>query len=199
MEILIEELLCARAQNAALRARIDAIFSTLFEFLSLTSKYCILSTWVSDPRRDAKSRWLKAISIESNLIKVDQVLAYWRVDYNAAAAKLLAYQAPPDLLAEELPALVQHCNEGWIIAKAALRATTVSEEVMQQVEEKLPATYIYICAKLGRSITHEMALDLFYRTDPEEFSGGRGLAAWAIGYMGMWNTLEEIRKRVAPA
>ncbi len=196
---LSRKLLIARITARGRRRRIDALLSTLFPFLSGVEKRDILTVWMSDDSRDTKSRWLKAVSGNVDLFDVDEVVEYWKTNHDWTAAKLLAYLAPPEVLTQELADLIDHCDEGWIIAKAMLRATTVSEDLMERVRERFPATYAYVCAKTHRLLTHETALDLFYRTKPGDFSGGRGLAAWSIGYLGMWDTLEEIQARSSEA
>jgi hypothetical protein len=189
---LADELLAARAETTRRLPRIDAVISTLFTFFPLYAKHRVMDAWKSDKRRTSKSRWLKVIRQNPELFDAD-ILGYWNRSRHWEAAKILAYAAPVDILREVLAELVEYCDEGWIIARAFLRSSDVPEELMERVKEKFPATYAYICAKTNRSLTHDCALDLYRRAGPMHLPGGRGLAAWSIGYLGMWDTLEEIQ------
>jgi hypothetical protein len=193
---LADELLTARAETTRRLPRIDAVISALFAFFPSDAKHRILQAWKLDKRRSAKSRWMKAVQQNPEFFEAD-ILVYWRSSRDWAAAKVLAYTAPVGLLREILPELIEHCDEGWIIARAFLRHSEVPDELMERVKEKMPATYAYVCAKTNRSLTHECALDLYRRAGPTHLPGGRGLAAWAIGCLGMWDTLEAIQSRRA--
>jgi hypothetical protein len=193
--LLAAELLLVRASTTHRLPRIDAVLATLFPFFPLDAKSKILDAWKSDRRRSSKSRWLKAVQENPELFEPNEVLAYWRCTRHLDAAKIIAYSAPTEVVKDFISELVEHCDQGWIIARASLRAIDVPTEVMDRIKDKFPSTYAYICAKTNRPLTHEEALDLYWRTDPSEFSGGRGLTAWSIGYLGMWETLEEIRAR----
>jgi len=192
---LAEELLLVRAATTHRLPRIDAVLATLFSFFPSDAKSKVLDAWKSDKRRSSKSRWLKAVQECPELFEPDEVLGYWRRTHHSEAGKVLAYSAPAEVVRDVIAELVEFCDEGWIVARASLRATDLPTEVMERIKDKFPATYAYICAKTNRSLTHEGALDLYWRTNPSEFSGGRGLAAWSIGYLGMWETLEEIHAR----
>jgi hypothetical protein len=193
---LADELLATRRETTRRLPRIDSVISTLFTFFPLNAKHRVLEAWKSDKWRSSKSRWLKVIQQNPEMFDAD-VLGYWRHSHHWEAAKILAYTAPIPVLQEALIELVEHCDEGWIIARACLRSSDVPEDLMECIKQKFPATYAYICAKTSRSLTHDCALDLYRRSGPTHLPGGRGLAAWSIGYLGMWDTLEEIQARSA--
>ena len=111
------------------------------------------------------------------------------------AAKLIAYRAEPALLAEILPEFVGSCGEGWIISRAALRADAVSEEVWASIRGAFPATYGYLCAKLGRHLDDEEAFALVSEADGGAL-GDRGLAIWAVGQLGLWSVLDRVQRAI---
>lgn len=178
--------------DAALRTRIDALHSALYEFLPLPTRQAILDGWVDRGSRGAAARWLKAIKDDKPLFDGHAIFSYWRATGDERAAKILAYNAEAGLLDEILPELARLCDEGWIISKAALRASSIPEEVWAVVRERHPASYAYMCAQSGRTITEEEAFAII-RESPDGFiDDPRGLAIWSIGQMGMISVLDRI-------
>jgi hypothetical protein len=153
----------------------------------------VIDSWKSDRRRDSAARWLKAVADDTLLFDERAVVSYWQASKDDRAAKLISYNASPDLVARLLPALVDMCSEGWIVGRAAIRAAEINPATLQAIRTKFPATYAYVCAMTGRALTDEDAMGLILGLGPG-YDDHRGLAIWAIGQLGMWQTLERIRE-----
>jgi hypothetical protein len=125
------------------------------------------------------------------------VMAYFRVSNDERAAKRLANQASPVFLTEILSELAAHCEQGWIVSKAAMRAQSVGDDAWSIVRSKHPATYLYLCARLRRVISEAQALELILISPNSIMNQTRGLAIWAVGQMGMTRVLDEIVRRGA--
>jgi hypothetical protein len=92
-----------------------------------------------------------------------------------------------------LPELIERCQEGWIVGRAALNAELVSNASWGAIRGKFPATYAYLCAKVGRPIGEAEALDLVREAGATWPADDRGLTIWALGQLGMWSALEQVR------
>ena len=178
------------------RLRIDALLSQLYAFFSPPTRQIVLERWRSRGTIGAGVRWLKAISSDTLLFEINAIVDYWRATGDARAAKLLAYRGDAPFLANLLPELVERCQEGWIVSRAALNAGLVSDACWEAIRGKFPATYAYLCAKVGRPITEAEALDLVRESGASWPADDRGLAIWALGQLGMWSALEQIRMLV---
>jgi hypothetical protein len=104
-------------------------------------------------------------------------------------------QASPAFLTEILPELSDGCEQGWVVSKAAMRALTVGDAVWPIIRSKHPATYLYLCARLGRSIPEAEALVLVLACPNSIMNETRGLAIWAVGQMQMTKVLDEVVRR----
>ena len=187
---LARRLLDLRPAESKTRLRVDALLSHLFPVLSPPIRQEILDRWRDRGTREAGARWLKAIADDDLLFGVAAVLDYWRESGDWRAARILAYRADPAMLAEILPDFLKAGVQGSIVGKAALRTASISAEDWTKIRTTLPATYAYICAKTGRVVSEAEALALVLESDPFE---ERGLAIWAIGQMGLWSVLEQVR------
>jgi hypothetical protein len=188
LDRLAHRLLNADLAGPKTRERVDALLSHLYSNLDPPTRQAVLDRWRDRGTRGAGTRWLKAIADDKLLFSAEIVLDYWRASGNGAAAKILAYRAEPALLAEILPELLQGQVEGWIVSKAVLRASFVSEETWGRIRTSLPATYADLCAKTSRVVGEAEALALVLEADVDV----RGLAIWAVGQMGLWSVLEQI-------
>lgn len=63
---------------------------------------------------------------------------------------------------------------------------------LRSIRRKFPPSYAYLCAKLGRDLSEEDAFAIIEES-PDDPSGGRGLAIWAIGQLGMTAVLDRIQ------
>jgi hypothetical protein len=179
--------------NPKTRVHIDALLSQLYRLFLPPTRQIVLERWRTRGTIGAAARWLKAISDDGLMFDISQVLAYWRVTRDYRAAKLLAYRGDPPLLANLLPEIIEGCDEGWIVSRATLNAGAVSEACWEAIRGKFPATYAYLCAKVGRRLGHAEALDLVRQAGTSGATDNSGLVIWAIGQLGMWSTLEQIR------
>lgn len=175
------------------RVRIDALLSQLYGFFLPPTRQAVLEQWRSRGTIGAGARWLRAISDDHLLFEIGEVLAYWRDTGDPRAAKLLAYRGDSTLLAEILPELIERCKEGWIVSRAAMNAGVVSEASWAAIRGKFPASYAYLCAKQRRHIGEAEALVLVRESGATWPANDRGLAIWALGQLGMWSALEQIR------
>jgi len=176
---------------APARVRIEALLSHMYPLFSAPTGQALLERWRNRGTPGATARWLKAIADDDELpFSVDLVLAYWRQSGDRRAPKLLADRAEPSLLADILPELIEGSEEGWIVSPGVLRANSVSEDSWAAIRAKFPATYAYLCAKKGRSLSEQEA---FAIVEGEEDDRLRGLAIWAIGALGMVLGIRRLR------
>jgi len=175
-----------------LRPRVDALLSAIYAWLPLPRRHSVLERWMDCGRTDAANRWLKAMASDAALFDAQAIFNYWSVSRNIRAAKILAYQAEPTFIDKVLAELLAGCTEGWIIAKAALRATSIPDDVWYLLRDKHPASYAYLCAMVGRKLTEAEALSLFHDTSPNILEDERGLVIWSIGQMGLVSALDHL-------
>lgn len=189
-------LLELRPSDAKERVRIDAELSQLYLLFSPPIRQAVLERWRDRGGRGANARWLKALASDPLLFSAAAVLDAWRTTHDWRAAKVLAYQAEPELLGGVLPELVLYCDEGWIISRAALRASSIAADTWELIRARFPATYLYLAAKTGRDVTEQEALSLV-RAARTGGSDDEGLAIWSVGQLGMWQVLERIEAEAA--
>ncbi len=190
--VLVEETRTLSDANTALRQTVDALHGALIRHLPIATQHLLLQRWVNHGTRGAMARWLKATSDTPSLFDASVALAYWRATRDYRAAKSLACQASPEVLRPVLSEIVAHCEEGWIISKAIVRSGCVDEVIWNLVRASHPATYLYLCAQLGREISDDDAFNLVCACSSSALQGGRGLAIWAIGQMGNVALLDRI-------
>lgn len=188
---LIDLTLAAVAHDKKLRKPVDVLYSVLFPFLPLHLQQQVLQYWIDHRTLD---RWLKAAQSKPDLFDPQFAIICWRSNFDWRAAKALAYLAPPETVAELLPEFVETFEEteGWIVSKAALRASEVSLPCWEKIRERFPATYLYLCAMMSRVISDAEAFDTVCRCSGTSLSGKRGLAVWAIGELGLSDVLDRV-------
>jgi hypothetical protein len=189
---LIERIRATGRENRSVRPRVEALLSSVFEYLEPLQQQSIIETWIDRGTRGAAARWLKATAQVPTLFDEAAVMAYFRASEDGRAAKRLANQASPAFLTTILPELAARCEEGWILSKAAMRAQAVGDEVWPIIRSKHPATYLYLCARLHRGISEEEALEVVLISPNSITNQTRGLAIWAVGQMGMVRVLDEV-------
>jgi hypothetical protein len=192
---LIERSRTIGLDHPASRRVVEALLSATFDYLPRPQQQSIIETWMDRGTRGAAARWLKAVAQVPSLFDEGAVMAYFRSSHDERAAKRLANQASPAFLTEILPELVDGCEEGWIVSRAAMRAQAVGDAVWSIIRSKHPATYLYLCACLRRSISEADALELVMICPNSIMKETRGLAIWAVGQMGMIRVLDEIVSR----
>jgi len=182
--------------NSRSAVRIDALLSHLYHLFGLEVRRAVLERWRMRKTRSTGTRWLKAMSSDDDLFRLEDVITYWRETNDARAAKVLAYRSNAKLLTTLLPELVTKCNEGWIISRVALGANTISNECWTEIRARFPGSYAYLCAKLGRRLSNKEALALVVESGASWPSDERNLVIWAIGQLGMWSTLRTIQTQI---
>lgn len=189
---LVEETCALSDANTALRQAVDALHGALIHHLPIATQHLLLQRWINRGTRGAMARWLKATSDTPSLFDASVALTYWRATRDYRAAKSLAYQASPEALRPALGEIVAYCEEGWIISKAVVRSGCDDEAIWNLIQANHPATYLYLCAQLGREISDDDAFALVCACSGNTLEGGRGLAIWAIGQMGNVALLDRI-------
>jgi hypothetical protein len=192
---LIEQSRAIGRENPSVRSYVEALLSAVFEYLQPPQQQSIIETWIDRGTRGAAARWLKATAQVPALFDETVVMAYFRSSGDERAAKRLANQSSPAFLVEILPELSDRCEHGWVVSKAAMRAQTVGDAVWPIIRSKHPATYLYLCARLRRSISEVEALELVLTCPNSIMNETRGLAIWAVGQMQMTKVLDEVVRR----
>lgn len=189
---LVESIAIASDSDRNLRRAADALHSEVFAYLPLNSQQMLLERWVDRGGRGAMARWIKAVKAHESHFEAPTALGYWRASGDFRAAKALAYQAEPEFLGVIIPELVARCEEGWIIAKAISRCGDTTTAVWNEVRQRHPATYLYLCAQMARAVSDDEALELVHRCNAGLIDNERGLAIWAIGQMRKVAVLDRI-------
>ncbi|WP_315810505.1 hypothetical protein [Bradyrhizobium sp. SZCCHNR3107] len=189
---LIERSRAVASDQTAVRPVVEALISAVFEFLPAHQQQSIVEAWIDRGTRGAAARWLKAVTQVPALFDENAVMAYFRSTGDDRAAKRLASQASPAFVTEILGELVDRCEVGWIVSRAAMRADTIDDRVWPVIRSKHPATFLYLCARLGRSVSEKDALELVITSPNSIMNHTRGLAIWAVGQMGMISVLDEV-------
>ncbi|MBJ6986150.1 hypothetical protein [Devosia sp. MC521] len=192
VSVLVDKALALSTASPALRTRVDALLAAIYTWLPLPHRHAVLERWIDSGTKTSAARWLKAMASDPSLFDATAIFDYWLVSNSIPAAKILAYQAEPAFLDEVLARLVARCSEGWIISKAALRATSVPPDVWPVLRQNHPATYAYLCAVLGRNIPEEEAIALFQDTKSSILDEQRRLVIWSIGQMGLFSVLDHL-------
>jgi hypothetical protein len=192
---LVERSAAVGGERPKIRPFVDALLSAVIEYLDAPQQHAIIEAWIDRGTRGGAARWLKAIKQVPALFDEAAVMAYLRSSGDDRAAKSLAYQASPAFLQANFPEFLSRCDVGWIISKAALRAQHIDEDAWSVIRSGHPATYLYLCSKLQRAISHPEALRLVLASHNSSTESRRGLAIWAVGHMGMVEVLDEILVR----
>lgn len=192
LSLLAEKAQSLPEGSQVVRTRVDALLSAVYSWLPLPHRHEVLQRWMDRGTKGAASRWLKAMASDESLFDAKSVFEYWLESRSMRAAKILAYQAEPNFLDGILADLAVGCKEGWIISKAALRATSIPDDIWSLLRDKHPASYAYLCAIVGRKLTDEEALALVQDAPSSILDDGRGLVIWSIGQMGLVSALDRL-------
>lgn len=193
LSLLAEQAQSLDQGERVLRTRVDALLSAVYSWLPLPARHAVLERWIDRGTSGTAGRWLKAMATDDALFDAKAIFGYWRKSHDTRAAKILAYQAEPAFLDDILMELAVGEAEGWIISKAALRVTSIADDVWQLLRVKHPASYAYLCAMAGRKLTDEEALALVEDVPSGILDDGRGLVIWSIGQMGLISALDRLR------
>ena len=193
IDALALRLLELNALPSTVRPRIDALLSHIYAFLTPPTRVRLLQHWKGRGTRGAAARWLKAISADPLLFEISEIVAYWRVTEDVGAARILVRNGEPSLLNELLSEFIEKCREGWLIGKACLKAAPFPDACWILVRKKFPATFAYLCAKRGRAISDDEALELVHDALSRPNGGEAGLVIWSLGQLKMWSALDSIR------
>lgn len=192
---LVERCRSASRETPALRVTVDTLLSSLFEFLPAAQQHSVVEEWIDRGTSGAAGRWLKAASKVPTLFDERAAMAYFKASGDERAAKVLANAASPLFLSEIVQELADRCDQGWLISKAAMRAASVPDDAWAVIRAKHPATYLYLCARLGRIVAEDEALELVLLSPNSIVNQTRGLAIWAVGQIGLIRVLDEIVAR----
>jgi len=152
-EALAERLLGLSSDEHRVRRRVHSLLSAIYPYLVPPTRQAILERWCDLGTRDGERRWLKAIGNDDLLFSADAIFDYWRTSGDWNAIRILSARAAPEFLSQVLPDLLRgQGGEGWLVSRAALRASSVSEEGWAQLRARFPASYAYLCAKTGRGM-----------------------------------------------
>ncbi len=188
---VVTSLTRAGEEEPKLRVKADAILSHIYPMLVPPTREMVLELWRTRGLPGSTSRWLKAISTDELLFSFELITAYWRATRDYRAAKTLADRAEPARVSDLLPEMIETCDEGWIIQRAALRASLVPESAWQAIRQRFPATFAYLCARTRRAMTEADAYEIIADCEPD-VDGLRGLAVWSVGQLGMSTVLERV-------
>ncbi|RMI21390.1 hypothetical protein DA102_002230 [Sinorhizobium meliloti] len=190
---LLDDLVSRLLQTGELerkeRVRREAVLSHVYSSLSPSSRRDVLDWWYARAGGDAMRRWMKAISNDAFHFSLGEVRRYWETSKDDRAAQILVDKGQPEEVAEFLPYFIQVGVPGWLLSRATLKATNISELTWSDIRRAYPVSYLYLCAKTARAISDDDAIEILKEADPLE---QRGLAIWSVGQLGRWHLLEQI-------
>jgi hypothetical protein len=192
---LVSQLLSISEYQVRLRRRTSAILWSLFAYLPIECQRQVLHYWKANPSADSQSRWLKAVGEFDTFFNSEEICQYWLDTRHYAAAKLIAYKAPPEFVLGVFDDLIDHCHEGWVISRAALRVPVLSDHHLRRIRRRFPVSYAYLCAKTNRPLSERFVMQTFIKEGMTPLSENRSLLLWSVGQLGMWATLEKICAR----
>lgn len=183
-------------KDAALRSRIEACLSHLYLSFSPPMRLSLLQRWADKGTSSVGARWLKAVDSDPMHYSDGMIADYWRASRDERAVRILVRRATPESLENLVLDFIQAGVEGWAIGKAIIRLGTVSAEIWTALRESEPATFAYLCAKGLRSLSEEEAIQLVLDSPDEFYDGGKGLAIWSLGQLGLEGALNELWKKL---
>lgn len=193
LAFLATRLLALKPPDRLSRTTLDTLLSALYPTFPPEERRAALDRWLDIGTASAAARWLKAMSDDELMFDAQAILSYWRNSRDWRAAKVLAYKAAPELLSEIMPELVRETDQGWIASRAAIRLGRLETAEWEHLRSALPASYLYLCAMLGRQVDDDEAV-LLVRQAGGEIENQRGLAIWALGEMGMVVAVDAVRE-----
>ena len=194
------KILAACVTNIKARKYLDSALAQLYNLFSPPVRSRILEGWLDRGTASAGYRWLKAIKSDPLLFSYDELKNYWLRSGNPNAAALLANRCDSSELGGLLSELVERCDQGWIVSRAAVRTDRITDEVWQAIETKFPSTFVYLCAKKHIAIEEVRALRLFMGVlEISIFGQEGGLMIWSFGQLQMWGLLDKIRDMLPEA
>lgn len=180
-----------RAEEQIFRPRVEACLSHLYLGFSAPDRARILERWLDKSTASSRARWLKAIDSDVLHYSDAMLIDFWNATGDARAAKIIVQRVDPSAVAPLLLNLISRGVEGWIVAKGFLRAGALSETEWSALREAHPATYAYLCAKGIRKLNTDDAIRLV-QDAPDSYDGGKALAVWALGQLGLEAALDEL-------
>lgn len=180
------------ANEGKLRPRVEACLSHLYLTFSPPVRLSLLQRWQDRGTSSAGARWLKAIESDPIHFSQGAVADYWQASQDSKAVRVLIRRADPEVLQQLLPDFIRRGVEGWAVGQAIIRLGSVTDDVWSALRENEPATFAYLCAKGLRSLTGDEAVQLVLDSPDEFYGGGKGLAIWSIGQLGLESALNEL-------
>lgn len=184
--------LIEQGEDRRLRSRIEACLSHLFLSFSPTRRLFLLDRWEDKNTSSARARWLKAINADNIHYGDDLIARCWQNTRDQKAARVLVNRGAPEILKGLAYDFIVSGVEGWVVGKAILKAGGVSDDVWDILRERQPATYAYLCAKRLRPLAESEAVQIVLDSPDEFYNGGRGLAIWSLGQLGLEQALDEL-------
>ncbi|WP_372021798.1 hypothetical protein P7L70_01695 (plasmid) [Tistrella mobilis] len=191
LDQLSTDLIAQPARGRRIGPRTDGLLSSIYPYLSVTARKNILEYWIDQKTKNFTNRWLKAMAKDDFLRDIDLIWDEWRRSYDAAAARIFVEHATEARITQALPILITEIEEGWLVSRAALKASLITHDCWHAIRQRFPATYAYLCARLGRALDEAEALAIVAETIGDPY-GDRGLAIWSIGQMKMVDILDKI-------
>lgn len=166
------------------------ILFRIFELLGEDTQSAVISFWLADKYADSKQRFIKLARKRGGIGGADVIFAYWQKTRDNMAAKHLIYDSPLTWLMDRVESFMAADLEPWLTSRLLLRLSELDPEIIERIRDSDPITYLYLCAKTGRELFASTAAELFFASTANR--DRRGLALWALGTMGHWETLEMI-------
>ena len=110
----------------------------------------------------------------------------WHAFHDREAAWLIVKTFPLEFLVENKRDLVDSFTEGWQFSKLYLRLAEIEPTVVDELLKIDPVSYLYVMAKLGRSVTRRTLSSILDSSLGDE---RLGLVLWCMGELREWDQL----------
>lgn len=110
----------------------------------------------------------------------------WQMFHDSEAAWLIVKTFPPEFLLKSKLELVGTLTEGWQLSRMYLRLAEIAPALVDELRKSDPVSYLYVMAKLGRSVGAQTLSSIFNASLGDE---RLGLVLWCMGELKEWDQL----------
>lgn len=171
------------------RNRASLILFQLYPNLPSRTKTTILKQMLTSKYKLVRDRGYK-ILIEDGLKKYGQIVQdNWERHYDFYAGEIIYKNFPIAYIYSQIENL-REVMEDWRVRQIYVKLAPEYPALIKDLKVNSPLDYIYMMAKSKESIPEEYILNLYDKANNNE----RGLIVWALGEMGMWETIMKIQE-----
>lgn len=170
------------------RNRASLILYELYPNLPKRTQSVILTQMLASKYKPVRDRSYKII-MTKDLRRYDQMVqANWERYYDFYAGEIIYKNFPTGYIYSQISNL-REVLEDWRIRQIYSKLAAEYPKLIESLKEDSPLDYVYIMAKSKKSLPEKYVMNLYKKVDNND----KGLIVWALGEMGMWDTLIKIQ------